>query len=377
MNPEKDGEWINLKPFPYNDKSYSIEHPHLSADKKTLYFASNMPLAIGGYDIFKVKINDDGTYSKPERLKGSVNTALDEKFPQLSPDQNLLYFSSNAHKTIGGYDIYRSRKTPYGFATLLNLGNTINSKKDELSYIPVNDSIGYLTSNRPKGLGKFDVYKVIERTTNHFTTGIIIDEQTLKPLAGAEVVLLDEFGTKIGTVITGDDGSFKFDLDAFLNYTIVSTKEGYKRTVIDINTFSNKEQQEQILKLTPKFVPKPIEAKAPVNLVIENIYFKFNSASLTRKAMKKLSRIISLLNENSETSLNIKAYTDQEGSDDFNLNLSDRRAQSTYNYLINNGIEASRLTKSSFGESNPVLNCLKCSRKENQINRRVEFSILQ
>ncbi len=377
INPNREGEWINITELPFNNTSYSIENPHLSKDGKTLYFASNMPEAIGGYDIFKVAVNSDGSYGKVERIEGAVNTVLDEKFPQTSLDNKYLYFSSNGHNSMGGFDIFRSRSASLGYVATRNLGNTINSPKDEIAFIPATKTIGYFTSDREGGEGRYDIYKIREYVISQNVSGIVRDSETQIPLADATVVLLDANGEEVATVNSDKNGTYSFPVDSFLDYTILAYKEGFDRNSTSFDTNTN---------LVPTFETnislnaKPaeiVETEEKSYIKINNILFDFNSDQIKDISTITLNTVIATLKENPEIKIDIKAHTDIQGSSAYNLKLSRKRAASAMKYLLNKGISEDRLTSEGYGESQPLIDCKTCSDDQHEMNRRVEFIIVR
>jgi hypothetical protein len=168
MDPKKLGKWENMTPMSFNSDDYSVENPHLSKDGRTLYFSSNMKGSKGGFDIFKVDIDEDGNFGPIMPVSGAVNTEFNEKFPHTSSDGKILYFSSEGHDNFGGYDVFKAKKTDQGFVNVINLGNSINTNYDEVAFIPVTDQIAYITSDRSGGKGNYDIYRA---------TKYAIDEQ--------------------------------------------------------------------------------------------------------------------------------------------------------------------------------------------------------
>ena len=148
MDPERPGKWFNISAVPFNSDSYSVENPHLSTDGRTLYFASNMPNSVGGFDIYQVSVAEDGTLGKVKAVEGKINTTEDEKFPHTSKDGKFLFFSSTGHENIGGFDVFKSRRTKTGYNTIVNLGSTINTESNEVAFIPATDRIGYISTDR-------------------------------------------------------------------------------------------------------------------------------------------------------------------------------------------------------------------------------------
>lgn len=377
MNPDREGEWIHITALPFNDPSYSIENPHLSKDGETLYFSSDMPEAIGGYDIFKVSVNADGSYGPVERIEGSVNTVLDEKFPQTSLDNKYLYFSSNGHNSLGGFDIFRSRSASLGYVATRNLGNTINTPKDEIAYIPATKTIGYFTSDREGGEGRYDIYKIREYVIDQNVSGIVRDTETQIPLADATVVLLDADGEEVATINSDKNGTYSFPVDSFLDYTILAYKDGFERNSTSFDTNTNLIATfETDISLNAK-AAEIVETEEKSYIKIDNILFDFNSDKIKDISTITLNTVIATLEQNPEIKIDIKAHTDIQGSNAYNLKLSKKRAASAMKYLLNNGISKDRLTSEGYGESQPLIDCKTCSDAQHEMNRRVEFIIVR
>ncbi|MFC4633941.1 OmpA family protein [Dokdonia ponticola] len=377
MNPDNEGEWINITALPFNSTLYSIENPHLSKDGRTLYFSSNMPEAIGGYDIFKVTVKSDGTYGDVERLEGSVNTVLDEKFPHTSLDGKYLYFSSNGHDSMGGFDIFRSRNTSFNYVATRNLGNTINSLKDEIAFIPATKTIGYFTSDREGGKGSYDIYKTNEYIVDQNVTGIIRDTETQILLSKATVVLLDANGEQVATTSSNLDGEYTFPVDAFVDYTILAYKEGFERNSISFDTNTNLVSTfEANISLDAK-PAEIVETEEKSFIKIDNILFDFNSDKIKDISTITLNTVIATLQENPTIKIDIKAHTDIQGSNQYNLKLSKKRAASAMKYILGKGISKDRLTSEGYGESQPLIDCTICSDDQHEQNRRVEFIIVR
>ena len=376
MNPNREGEWINSTLLSING-DFSVENPHLSRNGKWLYFSSDRPEALGGFDIFRVAIRNNETYGDVERLEGSVNTVLDEKFPQTSLDGKYLYFSSKGHDSQGGYDVFRSRKAKLGFVATRNLGNTINSSKDDVAFIQATNNIGYMTSNREGGSGSYDIYKVKESIISLSIAGKVIDAETKIPLSDATVVLLDEYGEEVDIMRTREDGSYNFPVDGFVNYTVLSYKDGFERASSMINT-SARESKSFIntveLEATPAEI---IETEEKTIIQIDNIQFDLNSAKIKDVSTITLNTVVATLKANPAIKITINAHTDAQGNAAYNKKLSMKRAASTMNYLLSKGIELSRLSYEGFGEEQLLIECSSCTPEQNELNRRVEFIVVK
>ena len=375
MNPDREGQWIDEELLPFNDTNYSFENPHISADNKTLYFASNNAEALGGFDIFKVRIQDDGSYGNIERVEGSVNTVLDEKFPHTSIDGKYLYFSSKGHGTIGGYDIFRSRKTKQNYVATRNLGNTINTESDEIAFVPASKTVSYITSDRNEGKGNYDIYKLTEYVVDQFVSGRVLDEETRLPLTQARVVLLDADGIEVGSVDTNDQGEYRFPIDSFLDYSLIAFKEGFERGTTSLETNTNLIADFKTEIALKAEAAEIIKTEDVSYIKIDNIFFEYNSATITPASTITLNKVVQTLENHPDVEVAINAHTDKRGKASYNLTLSDKRAASARSYLLTRGIAADRLTSKGYGESQPLYDCTTCPEIQHRENRRIEFII--
>ncbi len=225
------GKWINEEVLNFNSKDYSVGHPSLSSDGKTLYFASDMPGGFGGADIYKVDLNTDMTYGKPVNLGKEINTEGQEMFPWISSDGNL-FFSSNGHVGLGGLDVFVMLPTKNNeFGKMLNVGKPVNGQNDDFAFtMNLDNKTGYFSSNREGGKGDDDIYSY--NLLKPFKTllsvqGIIVDLKTKLILSGATVNLLDVNGAIIQTTIADINGVYSFDLEPELDYKLSASKEEY------------------------------------------------------------------------------------------------------------------------------------------------------
>jgi len=376
LNPERVGEWYKITPLSFNSADYSVENPHLSKDGSILYFASDMPGGKGGFDLYKVTLNADGSAGKVMPVEGAINTELDEKFPHLSVDEKFLFFSSTGHENAGGFDVFKSRRTKKGYVTILNLGNTINTEMDEIAFVPATERIGYITSNRTGGNGGYDIYRITEYVLSQNVKGRALDFDTGIPLANVAVQLIDTDGTQVGELTTNEQGEFTFPISSFEYYTLVTGKEGFFKGSTIFNTDNKTESY--TVDVTLKAQPAPIVVtKEKSYIKIDNIHFDYNSAKIKEYSTITLNTVVSTMNSNPEIKVALNAHTDFRGNDNYNLKLSDRRAASAMEYLISRGISKDRLTWKGYGESQPLIDCSPCTDAEHEANRRIEFIILE
>ena len=378
LEEDSHGNWINEELLSINKTNVSIENPFMSPKGDKLYFSSNMPESIGGYDIYVSNINTDGTLSSPENLGSTINTLSDEKYPSLSMDSKYLYFSSKGHDNIGGFDLFTSKILSNGYRTPRNMGNTINTRYDEVAYFLAAKNKGYVSSNRPNGKGGFDIYTATNEEVIQTIKGKILDLETKIKLPNTLVVLKDDEGNEISRQLTKENAIYSFHVIPFESYSITTQKDGFKdgdfkfTTTTSYNTSYNKDLE----LLTTKPVITKVEDE--LRIVLENIYFDFNKWRVKEESFISLNKVIKVLKEHPEMTLAINAHTDNKGRDSYNLDLSKRRAASAVAYLISNGISKNRLQSKGYGETKPIIDCKNnCTDENLQTNRRVEFVILE
>lgn len=364
---KNNGVWTNITALPINSKNYSTSNPSISKDGKTLYFNSNMPGGKGGNDIWKVAINENDTYGKPENLGESVNTAANEQFPFIT-DENVLYFASNGKQGFGGLDVFSidlaSKETK-----AINVGKPVNSEKDDFSFsLNAAKKVGFFSSNRD---GNDNLYSAHPVCTVDATT-IVTNAKTAQLLEGATVTVLDDKKNPIETKITLANGEVISALDCNKSYTMQAVKEGFEGGIFEMAP--NKGGKTKI-----EAALRPIEAIiAPTEIVLKEINFEFNKSNITREAAFELDKLVQVMRSNEQLVIAVKSHTDNRGDDEFNMNLSERRARSTVQYVVSKGINSSRISGKGFGETEPKTDCLeKCTEKQHAQNRRSEFLIVK
>ena len=379
-----DGQWTNVKALPFTSNDYSAEHPSLSKDGSTLYFSSDMPGGLGGFDLYKVAINDDGTYGEPKNLGSTVNTKHREQFPYIS-DLDVLYFSSDGHLGYGGLDIFRSNTINGQFDKPVNLGNTINANLDDFSFVinEKNDK-GYFSSNR-SGMDKMYGYDREENIlTKYLVEGVVKDKNSDKLLPGATVTLLDDRGNTLQEVVTSTNADYLFKLEPNKKYTVKATLNAYIPQEIEFSTDAQGDISHDILLSLESFADVEERVKqdelGTVMVKLDKIFFDFDKSNIKDEAAQKLDVLVDLMKKYPSMEIEVSAHTDARGRDDYNLNLSQRRAASTLEYIVSKGVERSRLSSIGYGETKPLNKCTRggiCEDEEYDINRRCEFKVLK
>ncbi|NND63865.1 MAG: OmpA family protein [Flavobacteriaceae bacterium] len=376
-----DNFWTNIEELPFNSDEYSVAHPALSVDEKRLYFASDMKGSIGMSDLWYVNLMEDGTYGDPVNLGPTVNTEARETFPFIS-EANNLYFSSDGRSGLGGLDIFTTTLNSNGKAgEITNLGEPANSSKDDFGFIiKESQRLGYLSSNRDGEEGSIsdEIYRVQEKCIISIA-GVVTNQVTGDPLPGATVMLLDANNNLVETVTAGEDGTYTFDAIAACDsqYLVRATSEGCE---------FNEEFVETPGATGTINVPVALECDpCPPNdlgcrLSLEPIYFDFDRYNIRPDAAVELAKILAAMRQYPELVIHIESHTDSRGNDAYNEALSEKRAQSTLNWLVDQGINKSRLTAKGYGEyrlQNQCSNGVECTEEEHQLNRRSMFLIVQ
>ncbi|MDN3677576.1 OmpA family protein [Flavobacterium paronense] len=382
---DKDGQWNNITPLSFNSDSYQTAHPALSPDEKTLYFASDMPGTHGQSDLYKVKINDDGSFGSTENLGDAINTEGRETYPFIS-DENELYFASDGQPGLGGLDIYITKIPKDGstnFKEVLNVGEEANSPKDDFAFIINSKSKkGFLSSNRDGGQGSDDIYKFVETKPiwcEQILYGVVTDEDTKVVLPNAKLILFDEKFNQIKETTSDAQGKYEFtEVECGKKYFVRASLEDYttKESPVIIGKETGKTELNFELKTSTCKVK--IGDDLANCFKINIIYFDLDKWNIRPDAAVDLAKLLDVLNQNPTMKINIRSHTDSRASFSYNDKLSKRRAKSTKDWLVKNGIATNRLTSEGLGENELVNKCadgVECTEAEHQLNRRSEFII--
>lgn len=384
-NLDDEGKWINITPLNFNSDSYQAAHPALSPDEKTLYFASDMPGTRGQSDLYRVKINEDGSLGTPENLGDAINSEGRETYPFISSD-NELYFASDGQPGLGGLDIFVTRLPKDGslnFKQVLNIGEEGNSPKDDFGFIiDFKSKRGFLSSNREGGQGSDDIYKFLETRPifcDQILHGVITDEDTKAVLPNTKLVLMDEKFNKVKETVSDAEGKYEFtEVECGAKYYVNASLEDYETKEVPVIIGTESGKTELNIELKTKTCRVKVGDDLADCFKINIIYFDLDKWNIRPDAAVDLAKLLDVLNQNPTMKINIRSHTDSRASHAYNEKLSDRRAKSTRDWLIKNGIAADRLTAEGLGETELVNKCadgVKCSEEEHQLNRRSEFII--
>jgi len=387
----KNNEWTDPVRLPFNVIGYSVAHPAITPDGKWLYFAADINGTRGKSDIFRVRINHKkGVYGKPENLGDLINTEGRETFPYIS-SKNVLFFSSDGLPGLGGLDIFAVKIEQDGsLKRLQNIGRPGNTPDDDFAFVLDEDrSVGFLSSNRPGGKGKDDIYYFIQNRPLEFDCkktikGIVKDIDTKEILSNVTLTLSDSEQKEMEKITNKADGTYDFgakvvncdDTFVFLraqreNYAVVEEQVSIreKGTVIE---------KEILMKTTKKKLKKGDDLAKIFQ--IKEIKFDLGKYNIRPDAAAELVKIVEAMKDHPTMKIAIRSHTDSRGSDKSNLILSDKRAKSTMAWIVSQGIAKNRLTAKGYGETQLVNRCkngVPCSEEEHQENRRSEFIIVE
>ena len=372
---KKNGVWGEVKPFFLNSTEFSVGHPALSSDGKTLYFVSDMPGGQGGTDIWMCKF-ENNRWGAAINLGPAVNTKENEMFPSLDED-GVLYFASEGHPGYGALDMFKTSNINGNWLNPVNLHPPINSSYDDFAIALVSGSkAGFFSSNRPGGAGNDDIYafRVKEEPIKPtYISGLVQDKITLKPIAGATVFLSNGNTGKVKILKTGTDGMFKCIIETPALYTVKAMMVNY---IADCSPIPINSMKPGTTIETPRVL---LLDKLVINKAfrVENIYYDFDKSNIREDAKPELDKLVRIMKENM-INVELGSHTDCRGSFEYNDKLSQSRAESAVNYIISTGIDKARIAAKGYGERQLTNTCadgVKCTPEEHQANRRTEFKV--
>lgn len=403
-----DGIWREAERLSFVNENYSYMHPTLTRDGKRLYFASDMEGGLGGFDIYYVTVRLDGTYSTPVNLGPTINTIHREQFPFVS-NTGDLYFATDGRLGLGLLDIFVAPLTVKGFTEPINLGAPINSKYDDFSLSYYSDNNGLYATNR-NGTDD-DIYSFVqtgEIITREFQTQFEVrDADTDELISDAAIQILGYQGKEVYANRKSDAAPFQVPLTVD-DYTFIASGDNHEEGRMDIQIrgvqtapyvikvkriFTDTElalmKEKNLSKdlkekdpsrfelLTDVNAPQVVEKEGKLYMDVAPIYFDFDLYEVREDSRIVLDRLAAKLVKYKRIKIKISSHTDSRGPAAYNMPLSEKRAKSTFDYLVSKGIDASRIQYQGYGDTQPVINCPigKCTEDDHQLNRRSEFEI--
>lgn len=371
-----------------SDTLSNYGHPAVSPDGRWLYFTSDMPGGVGGRDIWRINLKERA--GSLENLGEFINTPGDEMFPYMRTD-SILYFASNGHPGFGGLDIFKATLTPSGGWRVENMGQPVNSAADDFGITFGNGENGFFSSNRGDARGYDHIYSFELPDLRILISGYVLDKDE-EPVPNAIIRIVGNDGSNRKEVAR-TDGSFNFPLQRGVKYVMLAGAKGYLNAKQEFTADDAEEDAEYNVDFILASINKPV--------VIDNIFYDFDKATLRPESKTALDEMAQIMRDNPNITIEMAAHTDRKGSDEYNINLSHRRAQSVIDYLVSVGISPDRLEAQGYGKSRPKTITKKLAREypqfaegtiltpefietldENdqevadQINRRTEFQVL-
>jgi peptidoglycan-associated lipoprotein len=373
-------------------KNYSWDStPSFSPDGRTIYFASNRKGGFGGTDIYSAVVDARGRFGRVKNMGADINTAGDEMFPYMA-ENGKFYFASDGHPGYGMLDLFVVNRVN-GKTSIENLGKPVNSAADDFGIYLFKPDRGFFTSNREGGKGDDDIYTFVNedpnlRVVNYYLQGIVYTykkDSTLEAVNDTHVTLMDNGGEIMQDFTTGNDGKFLFRIYDNENYNLLGEADGY---IIKRQPYTTKGKgvdpatlKELVTNITLDTVIILDKLSTTIAFQLKNVYFGYDSANINSMAGKELDKLVDILNDNPEIKIELSSHTDSIGTHEKNMDLSQRRATSSVNYLVKKGIDPTRLVAKGYGETRPVARNMNPDGSDNPAgrarNRRTEFRILE
>jgi outer membrane protein OmpA-like peptidoglycan-associated protein len=378
----KQGKKLDFKPFFLNSKNYSVAHPTLTKDGDKIYFSSDMPGGFGGADLYVCEMENE-KWGEPQNLGEIINTSEDEVFPYILND-SVLFFSSKGHMGYGGLDIFKTELHHSEWGEPVNLKHPVNSSYDDFSIV-LNSTMdgGFFSSTRPEGKGSDDIYafrnlvikeKEVSASENKLLAkGFVKELGTRNPIEESTVFLFNSTSDDVLVLKTDDAGKFEAEVDYNVPYVVKAMKNGF---IYDCTSFRTPSDQD----IKEFDVPRDLLlARLEVNQVfqVENIYYDLDESYIRDDAKPALDNLVQILKQY-PIMAELSSHTDSRASYAYNMELSQRRAESAVRYIILQGIDPVRLTAKGYGETRLVNECsdgVECTEEQHQANRRTEFKI--
>ncbi|MFZ9044497.1 MAG: OmpA family protein [Cyclobacteriaceae bacterium] len=382
----RNGQWLQPRLIAINDPKSWDSTPALSPDGNTLYFSSTRPGGSGGMDLYSAKLNRRGRWVDVRNLGPEINTPGNEAYPHVSKDGSL-YFSSDGHPGFGKIDIFKATRQG-GLTKIENLGKPMNSSADDFAYFEFDLQKGFFSSNRKGGKGDDDIYTYVNddpdlKVVNYFLTGTTLstdDAGDTMALPNSKVLLVAKNEAVLDESFADQNGIFKFRVYPEEEYYIIGEKTDYFTTRSLFSTKGQSVKKDTLkefitnVEFNTKVFLERIVLEKPI--VLNNIYYDLNKSEIRADAAVVLDSLVMIMGDNPEIFVELGSHTDDRASNDYNMELSWRRARSAVSYILTRGIDPARIVAKGYGESRLLLpNAL--TEEDHQVNRRTEFKVLR
>lgn len=370
------------------DETWWNSTPAFSPDGSELYFASNRPGGFGGIDLYKATKLANGDFGNAVNLGPNVNTPGNEMFPRPAAD-GKFFFSSDGHPGYGKLDLFVAENDASGKQVIKNLGENFNSPNDDFGiFFTEYPKTGFISSNREGGVGDDDIYFFEDKTPKPKIVNVLLNVYTKQRVAGepdavleqARVVLYDSTNKQAGGDFSNTNGRVRFTLKPDADFTIIASKSGYFSKSIPYTTVGKTPRPEDLVQeVTNITLDTTIVLDQLIlekSIVLENIYYDLDKADIRPDAAKELDKLVQILKDNPSIRIELSSHTDDRSSDEYNQDLSQRRAQSAVDYMVSQGIDPSRLVAKGYGESQLIIKNAQ-TEEEHQVNRRTEFKVIE
>ncbi len=360
-----DAAWSKPQEFYISkDTLTTFAHPAVSGDGKWLYFSSNMPGGHGGYDIWRIGLDEHGL-SAPENLGNSINTPGNEMFPSCRFNGEL-YFSSDGLPGMGGLDLFMAKQDTLGTWTVKNLRSPMNSAGDDfgMTFEGVHNR-GLFSTNRGNGRGWDEIMSFVCPEIVQSIKGWVYEKDGYELPEGL-VYMVGNDGTNLRLTLRSD-GSFEQVIKPGVDYVLLGTCKGYLNHKEEIRVDTSSVSRQHVLQFPLANITAPV--------LIRNVFYAFDSAELTENSTQALDSLVTLLNENPNVTIELSAHCDYRGPEEYNLKLSQRRAESVVRYLIEHGIDDKRLSPVGYGKTRPKVITRKLAEQHSFLNEGDTLSV--
>lgn len=389
----RNGKWTEPRKMSINDINSWDSTPAFNRSGRKLYFSSNREGGYGGTDIYEATRDANGRWGSVRNMGNTINTPANEMFPYVNRD-GKLYFSSTGHPGMGGLDLFRAERSD-GKTSIKNLGVPINSSYDDFALTYAGPLNGFFTSNRPEGKGDDDIYTFVNHDPDYKIVNYYLAGKTVSEIDGEEKILphvrvrlLDSEGNLMERTTTRDDGTFKFTVEEDQDYFLIGEKADYLTTREIYTTYGKGIKKSSLTKFETNITFDTLlvleTVDLTVDIVLENVYYDLNESYIRPDAATELDKLVEILVDNPGITIELSSHTDSRADNDYNMALSQRRADAAVKYIISRGIEGTRLIAKGYGETQPLISdeeinsmaSEEAREAGHQKNRRTQFRIL-